>query len=321
MKTAVQIGLISILVICFVTISGAWYMSTSLLQPETAECSKELYVYCSSPSELGIHYRNTLIRSVDDVPISGWYIPGKKGYPGILMVPGIGDTRHVGLRYVPALHAAGFNILMIDLRNSGKSGGLFSSMGFHERKDVHAAINYLLYRRKLLSAGIFGFSTGAGIAILAMAENKNIKAGIFESGFTEFDLVIKHQLLENFGIQASILYPLITSLFEIRAQVDIQLLNPLQAITKISPRPVFVIHGDADPVVAFDQGKNLFVAAKQPKRFWPVFKSGHVQAWQANKERAEKEIPKFFTQYLKPPPPLVEISTIKPGPMSTPEAP
>ncbi|MCG8334192.1 MAG: alpha/beta hydrolase [Proteobacteria bacterium] len=306
MKAAIQAGILSLIVICFVTISGAWYISSGLLQPEKTKCDKENYVYCGTPAELGLRYRNTIIRTVDDVAISAWYIPGEKNYPGIVLIPGIGDTRHVGLRYAPSLHAAGFNLLLIDLRNSGKSGGHFNSMGYHERKDVHAAINHLLYRRRASSAGVFGFSTGAGIAILAMAENKNIKVGVFESGFTNFDSVVSNELTRQYGTKASILYPLITGLFQIRSRAEIASLNPQQAIAKISPRPVFVIHGNADPVVDFKQGKSLFVAAKQPKRFWPVFNSGHVQSWQADKQRAEKEIPSFFASHLKfPQPPPV----------------
>lgn len=303
MKTILQLGIISLIVICFVTISGAWYISSGLLQPDKINCDIEKYVYCGTPAELGLRYRNTRIRTVDDVTLSGWYIPGKKNYPGIVLIPGIGNTRHVGLRYAPSLHAAGFNLLLIDLRNSGKSGGYFNSMGYHERKDVHAAVNHLLYRRRASSAGVFGFSTGAGIAILAMAENKNIKVGVFESGFTDFDSLVSDSLIQQYGVKASLLYPLITGLFQIRTQTNIDSLNPQQAIAKISPRPVFIIHGNADPVIAFEQGKSLYVAAKQPKRFWPVFKSGHVQSWQADKQRAEKEVPAFFATYLTFPQP------------------
>ena len=39
-------------------------------------------------------------------------------------------------------------------------------------------------------AGIFGYSMGAGACIMAMAENRLIAAGMFESGFPDFDAII-----------------------------------------------------------------------------------------------------------------------------------
>ena len=40
-------------------------------------------------------------------------------------------------------------------------------------------------------AGIFGYSMGAGACIMAMAENRCIKADVFESGFPNSDTIIR----------------------------------------------------------------------------------------------------------------------------------
>jgi fermentation-respiration switch protein FrsA (DUF1100 family) len=55
---------------------------------------------------------------------------------------------------------------------------------------------------------------------------------------------------------------------------------------------VLVVHGTDDNTVPFAQGKNLFEAAREPKRFLPVDGAGHSDAflvgrdvyWQAFQE-------------------------------------
>jgi fermentation-respiration switch protein FrsA (DUF1100 family) len=50
-------------------------------------------------------------------------------------------------------------------------------------------------------------------------------------------------------------------------------------ISDISPTPLLVIHGDADPVVRFSNGEEVYAAAKEPKEFWKVPGGLHIQAF------------------------------------------
>jgi hypothetical protein len=51
-----------------------------------------------------------------------------------------------------------------------------------------------------------------------------------------------------------------------RTKVDPKMVNPRQDISLISPRPVFLIYGEAES----DYGKNQFEAAYNPKDLWIV---------------------------------------------------
>jgi fermentation-respiration switch protein FrsA (DUF1100 family) len=39
--------------------------------------------------------------------------------------------------------------------------------------------------------------------------------------------------------------------------------------------PLLVIHGDADEIVPFQQGRAVYESANQPKSFWRVSGAGH----------------------------------------------
>jgi dipeptidyl aminopeptidase/acylaminoacyl peptidase len=44
-------------------------------------------------------------------------------------------------------------------------------------------------------------------------------------------------------------------------------LEPSTYLKKISPRPVWMFHNATDPIIPFDQGRNLFATAGEPKTF------------------------------------------------------
>ncbi len=292
-------GMGGIIFVLFLGLCGAaWYFSSVLLYPGPHVCSRGHYVYCTDPSELNLTFEDVAFRTEDGLSISGWFIPGLPDRPGILMVHGRGATRREALRYVPSLHQNGFNLLLIDLRHCGESDLSFNTMGYHERKDIHAGIDYLVSKRGVTSAGVFGYSMGASTCIMAMAENSLIAAGVFESGFSDFNTIIREAAKRDFGLPFFPLVPVTRFFYEWRGDLSTTDPSPVKAIGTISPRPVFIIHGTADGEVDHSHGKALFAAAKHPKQFWSVPDGKHTQAWQADRKTAEREIPEFFNAHL-----------------------
>ena len=45
--------------------------------------------------------------------------------------------------------------------------------------------------------------------------------------------------------------------------------------------PVFILHGSADEIVPFAQGKNVFSLAPEPKRFFSIIGAGHNDTYRA----------------------------------------
>ncbi len=297
-KTAWFISVI-LFVFAAAMFGGAWYFSNVLLHPPPHVCKTSHYVYCKDPSQVNLKFEDVSYRASDGIRLSAWYIAGRAGAPGILIQHGRGATRREGMRYASALHKAGFNLLLADARNCGKSEKTFNSMGYHERKDIHAGIDYLLKERKLPMAGVFGFSMGASTAIMAMAADKRIKAGIFNSGFADFRSVIVEGAKADFGLPEYPLLPLVTMLYESRGNLNTSDPTPVKAIASISPRPVFIIHGTADKRVDYHHGRDLFRAAREPKQFWSVEGGEHTKAWQKNRPLAEKKVVEFMRKHLK----------------------
>lgn len=298
MRFLIQFLILGLILIAFFEIGGAWSSSTLLLQPGTTECSLKNRISCSTPSDSELRYRNVTFNTEDRLKISGWYISGLNRYPGIIIVHGMGRSRHDGLYYANFLREQGYHLLLFDLRNHGKSEASFNSMGVHEKKDIHAAVKFLQKRRGITDIGIIGFGTGASTAILAMAENPSIMAGVFEGGYFEIDELVL-QTLKNRKYKNALLPERLTiEMFKFRLNADSEIISPETAIPKISPRPVFIIHGTENPAVSFKHAKQLFLAANYPKQFWPILGGDQKTAIRINPIRAELELSNFFNEFL-----------------------
>ena len=279
-------------------VAGAWYFSSLLRQAGPHECRDDHYVFCTDPSEVGLKFENVKFESRDGLQLAGWYIPGKTDAPAVLMVHGRNATRREALRYAPSLQKAGFNLLLIDLRNCGESEKSFISMGYYEQLDALAGVDYLIQQKGMTSVGIFGFSMGGVTSILAMADDPRIKAGVFEASFDSLTRILADRAGIDYGLPEWPLVPLVELFYGWRGDFDTDAIRPVDRIDDIAPRPVFIIHGTADKTVPYHHGESLFAAAKEPKQFWTVPDGQHTRAWNANKEKAETDIPAFFTRYL-----------------------
>lgn len=284
-------------VIAVPVFAAAWHFSGVLLHPAPSVCP-DFYFYCDNPRATGLPLQDVSYETNDGLTIRGWYVERDPRAPGILLVHGHNASRYEGLRYAPSLYKAGFNLLLIDLRNCGESDASFISMGYYERRDVAGGIDYLLRTKGLPSVGIFGFSMGAATSTLAMAEDPRIKAGVLDSGFTSFYDIIRDRGRQDFGVPEYPLIPIVQWLFELRGGINADELRPIDVIARISPRPVFLLHGTADRIVPFAHGEDLYRASAEPKFFWPVAGADHVRGWNTDRDYAESEIPGFFQTHL-----------------------
>lgn len=279
----------------------SWHFSNILLYPERpSSCPQDHYVYCADPSELGLNFEDVSLKTKDGLALSAWYIPGKSKSSGIVMVHGRNASRHEALRDVPSLHSEGHNLLLIDLRHTGKSEVSFISMGFHERLDVHAAVDYLSNDKSLSNIGVVGYSMGAATTIMAMAENATIKAGWFDSAFSDFDTIIRERFIQDYGFEIpDVMMEIVRFTYEARGNLNSQFPSPIEVVGDIAPRPIMIVHGTADVVVPFHHGEDLYAAAKEPKQNWFIPGGHHTMAWQADKEKAHSLITEFFAPHLQ----------------------
>ena len=279
----------------------AWIMSSNIMHP-TYVCNEKHFVYCGDPSQLNLSYEDVSFQSDEGTDLRGWYMPaeasGELPDKAVIFVHGHGADRREGMRWFKAVHQAGFNILAFDLRNQGKSAKSFSTMGYFEKHDVIAALDYLQQQKQIQSIGIFGTSMGAVTSIMAMVDDPRIAAGVFEAGWANLDELYGEIIEQYMGLPSFPLLPLTVSMLEWRTGMDLAKLNPENILGAIAPRPVFIIHCTGDKLIGFSHGERNYAAANEPKEFWKSPCQMHARAWQSDPEYIESRVANYFVKYL-----------------------
>src|SRR5919202_143779 len=82
---------------------------------------------------------------------------------------------------------------------------------------------------------------------------------------------------------------------DLRAAVDLVAIPPEKAIPRIAPRPILLIHGDADTRIPLEHSRRLFAAAHNPAaELWIVPGAGHVLAFTVAPETYAARVLDFF---------------------------
>src|SRR5262249_53223153 len=71
-----------------------------------------------------------------------------------------------------------------------------------------------------------------------------------------------------------------------------------KAISRLAPRPLFMIHGQEDGYIKPSMARALFDRAKQPKEFWLVPSAKHNQAFHLVGEEYRRRTLHFFETKL-----------------------
>lgn len=243
------------------------------------------------------------------VGIAGWWIPVERDpeAPAVIVVHGYTACRRDGWVLLAAgmLHRHGFATLAIDLRNhgdSGRTGGRHTG-GIRESADVLGAWDWLVAERGLAPEriGLFGISLGAASVVIAAGDEPKVAAVWSDSGYGDIDDATRAELRRNY--LPPILLPGGLLAGRLLDGPGLRAKSPLQAMTQLAGRPVFVTHGTADQrldVRYLDQLVEAGQAAGADVESWIVPGSGHASAIVDQPVEYERRLVDFFSRTIGP---------------------
>lgn len=209
--------------------------------------------HSGDPASVGLSFRDLTFIAEDGVKLHGWLIPGRTPTT-LLYSHGNGGNITDRLSIARMLSdQLGVGLFMYDYRGYGRSEGAPSEAGLI--RDAIAA------RAAALREGVapedlvyYGRSLGAAVTVeLALAHPP--RAVVLEAPFASVR-AMANSVLPGAGL-----------LF--RTRWDTQGRIPrLRA-------PLLVLHGDADEVVPYEQGRAVFTAAPEPKTFVTIRSGRH----------------------------------------------
>jgi dipeptidyl aminopeptidase/acylaminoacyl peptidase len=246
------------------------------------------------PSDLGLPYEKVEFFTDDGKKLSGWLIFSRKAKGIIICLHGYPANKSDILPSVEFLYPA-FSLFLFDFRAHGESSGKITHFGLKEHLDVKAAIKFLKAdkRTKNLKIGIWGYSLGGAVAIIAADGNQDICAIVTDSAFANFPEMIVYYY-KNLGPLKYVFGSLSKFLGRFVLRADFSANSPENRIGNIKC-PILIIHSEQDEFVPFEHAKRLFEKAPGPKEIF--VKEGSHTGFSSTDKYQEKVL-NFFKKYF-----------------------
>jgi pimeloyl-ACP methyl ester carboxylesterase len=133
---------------------------------------------------------------------TGWFFPGLKGGPTVILCHGYGSSRGELLTLAASLQDRQYNVFLFDFTAHGENKG-YSTMGFQEAGELRAAVDALAKRNDVdpTRFAIWGDNLGAYAALAVGEKDPVIRTLILESVYDRpadfFKLQVDHSGLER----------------------------------------------------------------------------------------------------------------------------
>ena len=209
----------------------------------------------ATPSDIGLAYEDIFINTEDGIVIHGWYLPHENPRATLLFLHGNGGNISHRLESLAIFNTLRLSTLIIDYHGYGQSEGKPSEQGTYQ--DARSAWNYLLNHKDVSGNNIiiFGRSLGGAVATW-LANQYQPKALILESVFTSVYDMGKYY------------YPYLPVKLLTRIKY-----STIDKIKNVSC-PILFVHSPTDEIVPYKFGKELYMAANEPKSFLDI-RGGH----------------------------------------------
>jgi alpha/beta superfamily hydrolase len=239
---------------------------------------------------------------VDGLELAGeLHVPsGHKAHPALCICHGIPtappDPTDKGYALLAQRFChAGFITLIFNFRGTGKSEGNLDILGW--TRDLQAAVDFLCGLEETDKARIclLAFSGGAAVSVYATARDPRVSTVVtcacpadFRSLRQEQTPVQAIQQFRQIGAIRDGDFPPSIEEWE----RGFETVAPINWVDRISPRPLLLVHGDADELIPLEHARRLYQKAKEPKELKIIPGARH-------KMRLDKATMDFVLDWLK----------------------
>jgi uncharacterized protein len=252
-----------------------------------------------SPEKYGLTAEAAEFQSGDGVTLRGWYIPAQDSAKTIIVCSGANGSLDADVHVAPWLHAAGYNVLLFNWRAHGQSDGEVVTLGFNERYDLIAAVQFVK-SKSAERVGVLGFSMGGTVAISTAAVYEDINAIVADSPFVFLLSAIAGGLIER-GVPEGLSF-LLARLFVttacLRTQLNLYDIDLARWVNRVAPRPLLLIFGEQDVIVSKSEVDLIFARAGEPKEVWRVPEAAHRNIHVQQPDEYRQRICEFFEKNL-----------------------
>jgi pimeloyl-ACP methyl ester carboxylesterase len=286
-------ALLAIILFGFVSIATvAGFLLYQILKPTRSTTSYDLNVMMGHP--------NTFTFSIPGEPDrEGWFFPGLRGAPTIVVGHGYLSQRADVLTLVSALQDHQFNVFVFDFMGHGTSPGV-TTLGYRETAELEAAVQALSTRDDVdpRHFGLWGVNMGGYVALEVAASDPRIAAVVVDDAWDDPRDMVQIEVKRS-GLTA---IPYVSRFcdwgfrlinYRYRSQQPVSL-----HLARTKGIPKLFIESDDRPGLA-DETRRIFTGAPEPKQLVRD-RLSYSEMTDDDRHTYENQIVNFFLQNMPP---------------------
>jgi uncharacterized protein len=245
----------------------------------------------------------------------GWFFPGLRGAPTIILCHGYQSSRGELLTLVSALQDHQYNVFVFDFAAHGSNAGI-TTFGYKEADEVRAAIDTLASRNDVDPSrfGVWGYNLGAYAALREAEKDPRVKALVLDSVYDYPKQMVKIGV-EKTGVGG---FPMMVK----SAQTTFEWMNygykgdpPLSArLRALNGVPILFIEAADDPELS-TVTREMFLKAPEPREQAIIAHGNFVNLPDDEKRTYENRVVTFFLARL---PVTVVVPSVTPTAVAAP---
>jgi len=254
-----------------------------------------------TPADYGLTYEEVEFESdFHPVTLRGWWIPAKTNTTNtVITAHGYTDERSqktiTALRLVRTLHENGVNVLMFDFRNSGKSGGRRTGIGYYEQHDLTSAIDFVVKIKNQSEVVLLGWSMGAATCLQVGGSHPNVIGVIADSPFHDLQTYLEDNLSVWSKLPKKPFTSIILRSMKHLLHIDPTTVSPINAVQKGNNTQYLLIHGKGDTRVPFRSSELIFeqIPNESEKTLW-LTEHDHITSFSEESALYEQKVVEFI---------------------------
>lgn len=290
--------LATILLLMFVIACG-FHLSGMVIKPDAKSRESILKSECEKGNMdmeafERLHKEEFKLMTQYGYELHGYFFPNNASRKTVIICHGITVNLFCSVKYMDMFLKRGFNVLIYDHRNHGKSGGTNTTFGYYEKYDLKACTDWVYERCGSESVvGLHGESMGAAIALQNAAIDPRIAFCVVDCPFSDLAALLKYRLKVEYRLPSFPAMQLTDLFIRLRTGMRLKDISPIRDVTNIDA-PVFFIHGMDDLYIPTQMSIDMYRAKKGIKMLYLAPNARHADSLVKNKDEYDKLIGEFL---------------------------
>ena len=237
------------------------------------------------------------IRSPYGYDLFAIYHPCEGSQKTVVIAHGITWNLYGSVKYAILFRKRGFNVLLYDHRNHGRSGGSNTTFGYYEKHDLKAVVDWAFERLGPGGrVGTLGESLGGATVLQHAAIDPRISFVIADCPFSDLVSLFTYRMGVEYHLPPFPLLNVASLVSWLLTGMRFEQVSPMRGMANLET-PVMFVHGKEDRYILPEMSIAMYQAKKHgARKLYLAPNAKHAESLSKNRVEYDKQVGEFIKE-------------------------